>query len=220
MAESPGRNRDEPVAEPPGRNRDGPVAEPPGRNRVEPVAEPPGRNWDEPVAEPPGRNRDEPVAEPPGRNWDEPVAEPQGRNREEPVAEAPGRNREEVTRTYEADMTLAGMFISLRISGNNWTDKAWTQHCDRGLELLGKQAVKYALESQDRKVNDMQPTESVLVQLCCYTKESFLSFMDDFESGKVKQRLEDEFEKVGYKGELEVTILNENDVYRELDQIR
>ena len=184
------------------------------------MAEAPGRNRDEPVAEAPGRKRDEPVAEPAGRNRDEPVAEPPGRNREEPVADAPGRNREEVTRTYEADMTLNGIHISLRISGNNWTDKDWTRLCGRCLELLGEQAVKYALESQDRKVNDMQPTESVLVQLCCYTKESFLSFMDDFESGKVKQRLEDEFEKVGYKGELEVTILNENDVYRELDQIR
>ena len=160
------------------------------------------------------------MAESPGRNRDEPVAEAPGRNRDEPVAEAPGRNRKEVTRTYEADMTLAGRFISLGISGNNWTDRAWVQRGDKSLELLGEQAVKYALESQDRKVIDMQSTKSVLVQLCCYTKESFLSFMDDFESGKVKQRLEDEFEKVGYKGELEVTILNENDVYRELDQIR
>ena len=44
--------------------------------------------------------------------------------------------------------------------------------------------------------------------------------MDDFESGKVKRRLEEEFEKVGYKGELEVTIINGSDVYRALDQIR
>ena len=167
------------------------------------------------MAESPGRNRDEPVAEPPGRNRDEPVAEAPGRNREEPVAEAPGRNREEVTRTYEADMTPAGKFIFLRISGNNWTDRAWAQHGDRSLELLGKQAVKYALESQDRKVIDMQPT----IQLCCYTKESFLSFMNDFESGTVRQRLEVEFEKVGYKGNLTVTMFGESGVYGELDQI-
>ena len=123
-------------------------------------------------------------------------------------------------RTYEADMTFTERLISLRMSGNMWTDEAWADLCYRGLELLGEKAVKYALESQDRKVKYMQPTESVVVQLCCYTRESFLSFMNDFELGKVKQRLEDEFEKVGYQGELEVTILNEKDVYRELDKIR
>ena len=192
--------------------RENAMAESPGRNRDEPVAEPPGRNGDEPVAEAPGRNRDESVAEPPGMNRDEPVAEAPGRNRDEPVAEAPGRNRKEVTRTYA--------FIFLEISGNNWTDRAWVQRGDKSLELLGEQAVKYALESQDRQVIDIQSNQLVLVQLCCYTKESFLSFMNDFESGSVTQRLEAEFEKLGYKGELKVTTISESGVYGELDQIR
>ena len=164
--------------------------------------------------------RENAMAESPGRNRDEPVAEAPGRNRDEPVAEAPGRNRKEVTRTYEADMTLAGRVIFLGISGNNWTDRAWVQRGDKSLELLGEQAVKYALESQDRKVIDMQSTKSVLVQLCCYTKESYLSFMNDFKSGRVTQRLKAEFEKLGYKGELVVTIFSESGVYGELDQIR
>ena len=65
-------------------------------------------------------------------------------------------------------------------------------------------AVKEALEASGRQVVGVRPSESVLVELHCYTKESFVSLMDDFESGKVKRRLEEEFEKVGYKGELEV----------------
>ena len=81
-------------------------------------------------------------------------------------------------------------------------------------------AVKEALEASGRQVVGVRPRESVLVELHCYTKESFVSLMDDFESGKVKRRLEEEFEKVGYKGELEVTIINGSDVYRALDQIR
>lgn len=81
-------------------------------------------------------------------------------------------------------------------------------------------AVKEALEASGRQVVGVRPSESVLVELHCYTKESFVSLMDDFESGKVKRRLEEEFEKVGYKGELEVTIISGSDVYRALDQIR
>lgn len=81
-------------------------------------------------------------------------------------------------------------------------------------------AVKEALEASGRQVVGVRPSESVLVELHCCTKESFVSLMDDFESGKVKRRLEEEFEKVGYKGELEVTIINGSDVYRALDQIR
>ena len=83
-------------------------------------------------------------------------------------------------------------------------------------------AVKEALEASGRQVVcvGVRPSESVLVELHCYTKESFVSLMDDFESGKVKRRLEEEFEKVGYKGELEVTIINGSDVYRALGQTR
>ena len=61
---------------------------------------------------------------------------------------------------------------------------------------------------------------SILVELLCCTKEHFLSLVEDFEKGIVKRRLEEEFEKVGCKGELELTITNEEEVYEALGEIR
>lgn len=230
MAEAPGACREEPMEKAPGGYRGKAeafsVAEVPGRYREE-LRDKEPKGFKEPVAEATaGRQKEEPVAEPSGRHKKEPaVEEPPGRRREQPVAEAPRRNKEVVKRTFEAGMTFFDgsrhWDISLRLEGNSWTDDtAWAQRCDKGLEELGRNAVTVVLESSGRQVIDMRPTKSVLVELSCYTKESFLSFMDDLESKKVKRRLEEEFGKVGYKGELEVTIINENDVYRALDQIR
>lgn len=47
---------------------------------------------------------------------------------------------------------------------------------------------------------------SVLVDLVCYTKERFLAFMDAFATGTVKQRFQEEFSKIGFKDELEMTV--------------
>ena len=44
--------------------------------------------------------------------------------------------------------------------------------------------------------------------------------MEDLENGRVKERLEEEFEKVGCKGELEVTLINAEEVHEALDEIR
>lgn len=60
---------------------------------------------------------------------------------------------------------------------------------------------------------------SLLVELCCHTKESFLAFMDAFEEKTIKQRLQEELLKIGFK-ELEVTIVNEREVYDTLNLIR
>lgn len=49
---------------------------------------------------------------------------------------------------------------------------------------------------------------SVLVDLVCHTKESFLTFVDDFKAQKIKQSLEKEFRKIGCNEELEVTMTN------------
>lgn len=62
--------------------------------------------------------------------------------------------------------------------------------------------------------------KSILVELHCYTTENFLSLVEDLEKGIVKQRLEEEFEKVGCKGELELTITNKEEVYEALGEIR
>ena len=61
---------------------------------------------------------------------------------------------------------------------------------------------------------------SILVELCFHTKESFLAFMDAFEAKTVKQRLQEELSKIGFKGELEVTIVNDKEVYDTLNMIR
>lgn len=61
---------------------------------------------------------------------------------------------------------------------------------------------------------------SVLVELCLHTKESFLAFMNAFEAKAVKQRLQEELSKIGFKGELEVTIVNYKEVYDAFNLIR
>ena len=237
MAGPSGKCREKSMAEAPGAHREEPMEKAPGGYRGEPmgeafsVAEVPGRYRerleDEQVAEAPtARHKEDPVTEPSGGHKKEPaLEEPPCRHREQPVAEAPGRNKEEGKRTFEAHFTVSDgpryCDISLRVAGNPWTDDtAWAQQCNKVVEELGRNAVKIVLESPWRRVINLRPTKSVLVELRCYTKESFLSFMDDLESGTVKRRLEEEFAKVGYKGELEVTIINEKDVYRALDQIR
>ena len=44
--------------------------------------------------------------------------------------------------------------------------------------------------------------------------------MENFKTNKVKHRLEQEFQEVGFEVELEVTITNDNEVCKKLDQIR
>lgn len=61
---------------------------------------------------------------------------------------------------------------------------------------------------------------SIFVELCCDTKESLLSFVEAFEAKKVKQRLEEEFRKIGFAEKLEVTITDEKDVYEKVNKIR
>ena len=61
---------------------------------------------------------------------------------------------------------------------------------------------------------------SIVVELYCDTEQSFLAFMEAFETKKIKQRLEEEFQKVGFKEELELTITNDKEVYEKLDKIR
>ena len=80
-------------------------------------------------------------------------------------------------------------------------------------------AVRGALEGPGLQVANIAPG-SIIVELLSNTKDSFLSFVEDFESKKVKQRLEREFKRIGFDEELDVTIANEKAVYNKLDQIR
>ena len=61
---------------------------------------------------------------------------------------------------------------------------------------------------------------SIQVTLLCHTEQSLLLFLDDFETGKVKERLEKEFRKLGCEEELKVTISNLDEVYQRLNQTR
>ena len=85
--------------------------------------------------------------------------------------------------------------------------------------VMVTRAVRRALETLGLQVENIEPG-SIIVELLCNMKHSFLSFVEDFESKKVKQRLEEEFKKIGYKKELEVNIANDEEVYNKLDQIR
>ena len=66
-------------------------------------------------------------------------------------------------------------------------------------------AVTTALEGLVDRILNIRPN-SVLVELVCDTKERYLAFMDAFTTGTVKQRLQDEFSKIGFVDKLEVTV--------------
>lgn len=86
-------------------------------------------------------------------------------------------------------------------------------------QALVESAVRSALAGLGDGVLAIRPS-SILVDLVCYTKERFLAFMDAFEVKIVKQRLQEELSKIGFKDELEVTIVNEKDVYGNASRIR
>ena len=72
-----------------------------------------------------------------------------------------------------------------------------------GYHSLPKWAI--ALQGLADRVLNIRPP-SVLVEFVCDTKERFLEFMNAFVTGKVKQRLQEEFSKIGFKDKLEVTV--------------
>ena len=61
---------------------------------------------------------------------------------------------------------------------------------------------------------------SILVELHCHSVHSFMQFVEDFEGGKVKYRLEREFTKIGFQGQLSVTIENAGAVYKKVEGVR
>ena len=71
-----------------------------------------------------------------------------------------------------------------------------------------------------RCIWSVERCNSILVKLHVYTTENFLSLMEDLKIGRVKRRLEEEFEKVGCEGELEVTLVNKEEVYEAQNHMR
>jgi hypothetical protein len=72
-------------------------------------------------------------------------------------------------------------------------------------------AVKRAFggEREDQNVDDINPGSSLHVLLRCFTDERFLEVLADYESGRIKERLQIEFSRIGIKTEgLKVEIEN------------
>ncbi len=86
-------------------------------------------------------------------------------------------------------------------------------------------AIKRALERNifgmvDPEVTNITDGHSILVELYCRTETSLLLFLEDFETKTAKFRLEEEFKRIGFKDELDVTIRNADKVKEEAKQIR
>ena len=148
------------------------------------------------------------------------------------MAEAPAREGEEEQPRHTLDLTASAstpMFsftFSIKIVDRQLAGRALLGiGCGGALaaflyrypELVAS-AARNALEGQGLQVTNITPG-SILVKLRCNKRESFLLFLEEFDRKKVKQRLENEFRKVGFKEELEVTITNDKEVYEKLDQI-
>lgn len=89
--------------------------------------------------------------------------------------------------------------------------------------LANPELVEFVVRSVCTRFADRIPAitpSSILVELCFHTKERFLAFMEAFEAKIVKQRLQEELSKIGFKDELEVTIVNEKEVYDNASRIR
>ena len=65
-------------------------------------------------------------------------------------------------------------------------------------------AVKTALATWAAHVLSIRPS-SILVEFVCNTEERYEAFKSALAAGTVKQRLQEEFSKIGFEGELEVT---------------
>ena len=105
--------------------------------------------------------------------------------------------------------------VLLKVTGNRLVDGV------AEISDVLKEILVFVLAGQvARFLVNVWPFNSILVELLCYTTKSFLSFMEDLEKGRVKRRLEEEFQKVGCKGELEITITNAGEVHEALDEIR
>ena len=70
-------------------------------------------------------------------------------------------------------------------------------------------AVKTALATWAAYVLSIRPS-SILVEFVCKTEDGYQAFMSAFAAGTVKQRLQEEFSKIGFNGALQVTIVDDD----------
>lgn len=70
-------------------------------------------------------------------------------------------------------------------------------------------AVKTVLTTWAAYVLSIRPS-SILVEFVCNTEERYEAFKSALAAGTIKQRLQEEFSKIGFEGELEVTIVDDD----------
>ena len=152
-------------------------------------------------------------------------------------------------KALDVTVDIAGYLVSLKIE-NEWLARVFTIgvlgcgifyiHRRYPAQPAQKKAAEHASENPEKRplvdaaINALERSEagvidpevaqieegSIQVTLLCHTEQSLLLFLDDFETGKVKERLEKEFRKLGCEEELKVTISNLDEVYKRLNQTR
>jgi len=137
---------------------------------------------------------------------------------ERPAEAAEGRPALELEAGGEIERERIHAFVRVKI------DSPWLAAGMVGLGIATlatlhwgsvENAVKLALAGLADRVLSIRPS-SVLVDVWFNTKEKFLEFMDALVTGTVKQRFQDEFAKIGFKGELQVAVT----VYDNASQMR
>lgn len=133
----------------------------------------------------------------------------------------------------EAGRPAEGPALSVTSSGLTINDP-WTARIGFGLFSLGaglglayflannpetvRNAIDLALQSYASVLN-VRPG-SIHVELSFKSKDNFLRFIEDFEQGKVKEKLEKELNKIGFKDDFEVTLNDKEDVYKTVGELR
>ena len=120
---------------------------------------------------------------------------------------------------FEAGYEAGRIYVNVKI------DRPWLAFGMAGIATLAalhlinptgvRTAVRMALAGLVDRVVSIRPG-SVLVDLCFNTKQRFLAFMDALVTGTVKERFQEEFSKIGFKDELQVTVT----VYSNASQMR
>ena len=94
----------------------------------------------------------------------------------------------------------------------------WSENNDK-VEKAVRKALEKGTVNPDPQVIEI-PAGSLLVKLRCHTPRSFLQFVSDYESQKVKRRLEEELSAVGFRKELTIDIKNKEEVEEKNKKLR
>ena len=139
------------------------------------------------------------------------------------MAEHVAKAAAEASNKAVIDLSLTAGAFSLSLKINNvWLAGAVSCKACKG---PSESAIRRTLERNflgvvDPKVTNIEEGHSILTELLCSTETSFLVFLEDFETKRIKFRLEEEFKKIGFSTELDVTLRNAEKVYQQVIQIR